>query len=220
MSKVIITSDIRLYREGLSIALAMDPEIEVCAVAACFDEALNVVNTTSPDALLIDMAMPKAIQIIHAVVQAASQIKVIALGVSENPASILECAEAGVAGYVSRDGSVNDLTRAVASALRNEFICTPRVAAVLLQQVCALSSPTIEEEHINKLTPREREVVKLLAEGLSNKKIAQRLDISVSTAKNHVHNLLYKLKASHRSEVVAMLWDKGIPDPQRNTQAL
>ena len=223
MSKVIIASDIRLYREGLSIALSLDEQVEVCAISANADDVQHSIQSTSPDALLLDMAMPQAMSIIQNVVQHHPRLKIIALGVNENSESILSCAQAGVAGYVSREGSMDDLIKALTGALRDEFICSPKVAALLLHQVCELSCQQPEDsnetDQMHKLTPREREVVNLIAEGLSNKQIARRLDISVSTAKNHVHNLLDKLNARHRSEVVAMLWDSGLLRPQRPTQS-
>ena len=219
MSKVIIASDIRLYREGLSTALLLDGQFEVCATAADKKGVLRSIDCETPDALLLDMAMPEAITTIQTVAHHSPQTKVIALGMSENPDAILSCAEAGVSGYVSREGSISDLIDALDSALRDELLCSPRVAALLLQQVSALSGQHIENDCVHKLTPREREVVILVAEGLSNKQIAKRLNISVSTAKNHVHNLFNKLKIRHRSEVMAISWHAGTHSPQRITDS-
>jgi two-component system, NarL family, nitrate/nitrite response regulator NarL len=86
----------------------------------------------------------------------------------------------------------------------DELICSPRVAALLFQQIGALSSLRINTDYLHKLTRREHEVLTLIAEGLSNKQIAQRLDITLSTTKNHVHNLLNKLQVHRRSEVMAI----------------
>lgn len=218
MSKVIIASDIRLYREGLSTALLLDGRFEVCATAADKEGVLRGIDRETPDALLLDMAMPEALLTIQTVAHHGSQTKVIALGMSEQPDAILSCAEAGVSGYVSREGSISDLINTLDCALRDELLCSPRVAALLLQQVSALSCQHSEDDYAHKLTPREREVVQLVAEGLSNKQIAQRLQISVSTAKNHVHNLFSKLKVRHRSEIMAISWRVGAHGLPRITE--
>ncbi len=202
------------------MALGREDHFKVCATAANKTAVLNGIASEAADALLVDTAMPEAIDIIKTVAQCGCAIKVIALGVNEHPDAILSCAEAGISGYVSRDGSINQLIDTINSALRDEFICSPRIAALLLQQVSALSVQQVGDNAMQKLTPRERQVVILVSEGLSNKQIARRLNISVSTTKNHIHNILNKLEVQQRSEIMAISWRSGALNSQRPAESL
>jgi DNA-binding CsgD family transcriptional regulator len=114
------------------------------------------------------------------------------------------CAEAGVVGYVGAEGSLDDVTAAIEGAARGEPRCTPQVVAALLRRVAALAGevrPT--RVGLPALTGREHQVVALIEAGLSNKEIARRLHVEVATVKNHVHNILKKLQARSRVEIVA-----------------
>ena len=202
------------------MALGREDHFKVCATAANKTAVLNGIASEAADALLVDTAMPETIDIIKTVAQCGSAIKVIALGVNEHSDAILSCAEAGISGYVSRDGSINQLIDTINSALRDEFICSPRIAALLLQQVSALSVQQVGDNAMQKLTPRERQVVMLVSEGLSNKQIARRLNISVSTTKNHIHNILNKLEVQQRSEIMAISWRSGALNSQRPAESL
>src|SRR5262249_26135221 len=114
-------------------------------------------------------------------------------------------AEAGIHGYVTRDGSVNDVVVAIQSAVRGEVACSPRVAALLFQRVATLSEATHGVQARPMLTRRELEIAGLITEGLSNKEIARSLRISSATVKNHVHNVLEKLQIRRRGEAAARL---------------
>jgi DNA-binding NarL/FixJ family response regulator len=132
-------------------------------------------------------------------------IKVVALGVPEIDSEIIACAEAGISNYVTRQGSISELIRAIQDAVRGELRCPPKIAASLLQQVGSLSAERSPLEEPSRLTPREMEIVHLIDLGLSNKEIAAQLFIEVSTVKNHVHNLLDKLNVRRRGEAAARL---------------
>jgi DNA-binding NarL/FixJ family response regulator len=130
--------------------------------------------------------------------------KVVALGVPNAESDVLACAAAGVSGYVTREDPLETMVAAIESVARGELLCTPRMAAALFDQVRVLTSnrlPAGTEE----LTPREREVLGLIEDGLSNKAIGQRLRIELPTVKNHVHNILEKLRVHRRADAVARL---------------
>ncbi len=205
MIRVLIVDDTRLYREGLARILESNGDITVAGTAAGQEQALTVIQDCCPDIVLLRMAVPESIGMLRAIVEQASHVRVIGLGVMDSDTDIIACAEAGVAGYLSREGSAEDLMATVRSVARGEVLCSPRIAATLLRRVAALASERQSWTARAHLTAREREIVRLIDEGLSNKEIAQRLYIEVRTVKNHVHNILEKLQVHHRGEAAAVM---------------
>jgi two-component system, NarL family, nitrate/nitrite response regulator NarL len=202
--RVVILAGIRLYREGLAEILRQREGIEVVTTAASGEPEIGSIRAIVPDVVLLDMAMLDSAATVRALLQVVPGIKIIALAVPDTESHVVACAEAGIAGYVSRDGSVDDLVAALESASRGEALCSPRIVAGLLRRVAALALPG-EPEPPRRLTRREVEVVELIDQGLTNKEIARRLVIELSTVKNHVHNILEKLGVSHRGEAAAHL---------------
>jgi DNA-binding NarL/FixJ family response regulator len=143
---------------------------------------------------------------IRAVAEQAPATRVVVLGLPAGDQALLDCAEAGAAGYVSRDASLADLKAALQSAVLGELRCTPRDAAALLRRVALLAAQRSGPAPTGAaLTQREVEIAGLIDGGLSNKEIARRLGIEVSTVKNHVHNILEKLQVHRRGEAVSQL---------------
>jgi DNA-binding NarL/FixJ family response regulator len=205
MIRVLIISDIRLYLDGLAEIIGQHEDIELAGTCEILDEALLAVSRVKPNVLLLDMAMHNSINAIRAVKRFDPLIKVVALGVPEVNREIIACAEAGISNYVTRQGSISELIRAVKDAVRGELRCSPKIAARLLQQVGALTAERSLREELCRLTPREMEIAHLIDLGLSNKEIATKLFIEISTVKNHVHNLLEKLNVRRRGEAAARL---------------
>jgi DNA-binding NarL/FixJ family response regulator len=150
------------------------------------------------------MAMPDSLAAVRELAAMPAHAKIVAFAVAEVDEVVLACAEAGVASYVPRDASIEDLVASVHRAARGEMLCSPRIAATLFRRVAALAAevqPAAAAAVL--LTRREREIVELIDGGLSNKEIAQRLSIEVATVKNHVHNLLEKLHVHRRGQAAA-----------------
>jgi DNA-binding NarL/FixJ family response regulator len=203
MIRVLIVAEIRLYREGLAQMLRAEPEIDVLATARGADEAVKALREAAPDIVLLDMAIPDNTWLVRALVAAVPGTRVVALAVPEIEREVLACAEAGVAGYVTRDASIEDVVAAVVSAARGEVLCSPRMVATLFERVATLALEASPASIESRLTSRELEILDLIDQGLSNKEIARRLTIELSTVKNHVHNILDKLNVSRRSEAAA-----------------
>jgi two-component system, NarL family, nitrate/nitrite response regulator NarL len=199
--QVVVLSDIRLYRDGLAEILRARG-LAVVGAAGDRTTGLALVAERRPDIVLVDTAMTDAMAAIRALLDAAPQVPIVALGVSETEADVIACAEAGVSGYVTRDESVGDLVAALESVVRGEMICSPSIAAALRRRVTALARRDAVAPR-TRLTPRELEIVELIDRGLSNKEIARRLSIELATVKNHVHNILEKLQVRRRTEAVA-----------------
>src|SRR5438034_711966 len=200
--RVAIVADIRLYREGLARILERQPNISVVATAATSDGSLAPLSQLAPDLILIDMAMPDSPAAIRRVAVAAPGAKVVSLSVreGEDHGDVLASAEAGAIAYVPREASLEDLVAVIECAVRGEAVCSPRVAGALLRRIAALATDGRSDRVQAHLTSREREIMGLIDEGLSNKEIAKRLRIEVATVKNHVHNLLEKLPVQRRGQ--------------------
>jgi two-component system, NarL family, nitrate/nitrite response regulator NarL len=203
--RVFILSDVRLYREGLALSLSQRPEIEVVGAAASAAETLMTIADSAASAALLDVAMPDALRLPKELVRLVPEIKVIAFAVADVEHELIAYAEAGIVGYVPRDGSTDDVILSIQHALCGELICSPRLAGILLQRVARLSTTAARPFDERTLTAREREIMDLAKLGRSNKQIARLLSISPATVKNHVHNVLEKLQVNRRGEAAACL---------------
>ncbi len=193
--------------------LDAEPNIHVAATASGADEAVRALRGQAPDVVLLDMAIPHNEWLVRALVAAVPGTRVVALAVPEIEREVLACAEAGVAGYVTRDASVEDVVAAVESAARGEVLCSPRMAATLFNRIATLALERSPASIESRLTARELEILDLIDQGLSNKEIARRLTIELSTVKNHVHNILDKLNVTRRGEAVARRRAAQVPLP-------
>jgi two-component system nitrate/nitrite response regulator NarL len=203
--RVLVVAGVRIYREGLADILSREHRVSVVATGEDVEDGLAKIAALRPDVALLDLDVPEICAVVEAARAAAPEVKVVALGMLEEDDSVIACVEAGVAGYVPRDGSVDDLLRCVESAARGEMALSPSVAARLAQRVVALSGALRLERDPPALTSRETEIVELIDEGMTNKQIAQRLCIELPTVKNHVHHILGKLEVSRRGEAAATL---------------
>jgi two-component system nitrate/nitrite response regulator NarL len=202
--RLLVVANVRLYREGLHASLASRPQFCVLAAVSGPEQALNLMATTRPDIVIVDIATRQSLDAVRTIRQHAPNIRIIGFGVEEIDGEILACAEAGLAGYVPCDASLDDLVKRIETVHHGELLCSPRIAATLFRQ--------LEQRHsepspagVLALTAREREVLRLIDRGLSNKEIAVELRIEVSTVKNHVHHLLEKLNVTTRMQAAARL---------------
>ncbi len=203
---VLVVASVALYREGIVNSLAARAGFDVIGSAATVAEARHLIASRPPDIMVIDAAAQRSFELIQRLRIEAPSARVVAFGIEDSESDILSCAEAGVSGYLLRDGSMDDLAAVIAGAMRGEVACPPRVTASLFRRLASLAgSRDLLPGRWISLTEREREVLALLDAGLSNKQIATELHIELSTVKNHVHNVLEKLHVKSRSAAVASL---------------
>jgi two-component system, NarL family, nitrate/nitrite response regulator NarL len=203
--KVLIVSDVRLYRDGLCEMIAREGMIQVAGTAAAAAEALEAVEASSPNVVLVNVAMRDGIPLARAIHEATPAVKVVALAVPDDEHDVIAWAEAGAAGFVTAEQSLGDLIAAIHGAARGEVSCSPWLAGVLLRRVTALADGVPRESGASALTTREFEIASLIEHGLSNKQIARELFIEVTTVKNHVHRILEKLGVHRRADVAARI---------------
>jgi DNA-binding NarL/FixJ family response regulator len=206
--RVAVVAEVCLYREGLAHSLSRRAETQVLGTAGDVPEALELVKSLLPDVLLLDLGTPGAADVARAAREEG--VRVVALAIAESDDAVLACAEAGLAGYVARGASMDDLVRTLQAVARGELVCPPHVAGMLFRRVGSL---TVGRNGAARaaLTPREREIAALIDQGMSNKEISRRLRIGLSTVKNHVHSLLEKLQVSRRGAAAARLRE---PEPR------
>lgn len=212
VNRIVIASDVRLYRESLRNVLQRIADLDVVATVAAADAGV-VARQMCADVVLLDLAAPRRFDVLHALATPSGPA-VVVLALDDNGSEVLSCIEAGARGYVTREGSVDDLVATVRSVARGEMLCSPRFAAVMVQRLAALASARVTDES-TPLTSREREIVALLDRGLANKEIARTLGIEVATVKNHIHNILEKLHVRRRAEAAARLRRMPAPDASR-----
>jgi two-component system nitrate/nitrite response regulator NarL len=204
MITVVVAARMRLYRDGMADFLGHSPNLTVAATAATSAEALEHSRRLDPEVLLLDIGNESPPGTVPMLVAALPLTAVVVLGVSDAEEDVLAWIEAGAAGYVTRDESLEELTATVNHVVRGETRCSPRIAATLMRRVAAIAAEGLSlPAHARRLTSREREILSLIEVGLSNKQIATELSIQLATVKNHVHNILDKLEVSRRGEAAA-----------------
>jgi DNA-binding NarL/FixJ family response regulator len=201
--RILVAIGVRLYREGLSETLGRHEGFEVVALAADYNVALERSYELQPDIVFLDISMPGGLRLVHELHAVAPDAAVVATAVAETDVEIVACAEAGVAGFVTRDQSLAEAVRVLESVACGESPCSPRTAAALLRRVAVLSAQREPPGPPDGFTPRESQIAGLIARGRSNKEIARELCIEISTVKNHVHHMLEKLGVRGRAEAAA-----------------
>jgi DNA-binding NarL/FixJ family response regulator len=199
--RVLLADDHRLMREGTAALLRGDERIEVVGLASDGREALRMAEARKPHVVLLDLEMPVlgGIEACAALRERVPGTEVLILTVSENEPDLYAALRVGASGYLLKDMPPAELVEAVLGAGRGDPHIAPRMAGRLLAEMGAARGPAPLED----LSAREREVLALLAEGLRNREIAERLVVTEATVKTHVRHVLEKLRLRNRAEAAA-----------------
>ncbi|HQZ72119.1 MAG: response regulator [Anaerolineae bacterium] len=195
MIRILLADDHAVVRQGLRMFLALDPELEVVGEAANGAQALEQVALLRPDVVLMDLKMPvmDGLTAIRHIRAAHPDTEVIAVTSVLEDTAIIDAVRAGAIGYLLKDTEAQELCRAIKAAAAGQVQLSPQAAARLVREVHAPDSP-------EQLSPRELEVLRLIARGLSNREIAQELVISEKTVKTHASSILSKLGLASRTQ--------------------
>lgn len=204
--RILIADDHRIVREGLRMFLNLDKELTIVGEAANGIEALELSRQLKPDVVLMDLIMPEldGISATMTIRKELPDVEVIALTSVLDNGAVISAIKAGAIGYLLKDADANELCRAIHSAAAGQVQLSPKAAQRLLNEV---RMPVGGEE---VLTERELEVIRLLADGKSNKEIALLLNISETTVKTHVSKILSKLNLSSRTQAALYAVQVGL----------
>lgn len=199
--RVIIVDDHALIREGIKRLLDLEEGIEIVAVAQDGEEALEKIAKHKPDAVLLDINMPKmnGIECLKEIKSKHPKTKVIMLTIHEDSEYLIRTINIGAEGYVLKDADVSSLVKAIEKVVSGDIYIHPTLSGVLVKAYKRKEDDN-EEELIAGLTRREYEVISLISKGLNNKEIGQELFISEKTVKNHVSNIFKKINVNDRTQ--------------------
>ena len=213
--KVLVVDDHTLFRRGITAVLANQEDLEVVGEAADGLEAIAKAREVAPDVILMDLNMPRCsgLEAIQALQAEMPQINILVLTVSEMEADLIAAIKFGATGYLLKKTEPEELVGAVFHIAKGGVIVSPLVATTLLSELKSLPTPAEKEpveEIKTNLSPREFEVLGLVAQGATNKEIADSLFISENTVKTHLSSIMEKLHLANRSQAAAYAVKKGL----------
>ena len=216
MIRVVLADDQAVVRDGLQLLLSAADDVEVLAAAADGAEAVRLVLEHRPDVAVVDLRMPEldGAQAAARLAAEAPDVRVLILTTYADDDAILPALRAGAVGYLTKDASGEELVSAIRNVAAGRTVLDPNVQRRLVE--LAIAGPTTQkpgpepEPATDGLTRREVDVVRLVAEGLSNQQIARRLVVSEATVKTHLNHVLSKLDVDGRPGLVAWAWRHGL----------
>jgi len=221
---VLIQTPVRLLGEGLADCLNRRGDIRVLDVV--FDlEAVQVsLRLTPVDIVLVDCTQSVDLEEIRTVAERWPQVALVALGLREQQEEVIRCGQAGFLGYITRDVSIEHLCSTLGDVLAGRQACPAEITGGLLRALFCSREAPVEMAAADCLTRRESDVLRLIAQGCTNKEIARELRISIATVKHHVHHVLEKLQVPRRAQAIrrvrGLLWErdaKAMPTRRRDT---
>jgi DNA-binding NarL/FixJ family response regulator len=232
--RVLLADDQRVVRDGLVLLLGLLPQVEVVGAAADGDEAVEKATALRPDVVLMDLRMPRCdgVEATRRLREQQPDIKVIVLTTYADDRSVIEALRAGARGYLTKDAGGAEIQKALHQVVSGQAVIDPAVQHHLVDAIAVSQAPAPPGQADSPaaahtppaepagplpggLTPREGQVLGLIAEGLSNAEIAARLVVSEATVKSHVNHLLAKIGARDRAQAVSYAYRSGIAGPRR-----
>jgi DNA-binding NarL/FixJ family response regulator len=212
--RVLVVDDQALVREGLMTLLEVAGDINPVAAAADGEEAVALAARHRPDVVLMDLRMPKldGVEATRQILAARPETEIVVLTTHADEASILDALRAGARGYLTKDAGIAEISRAVHAAANHQGLLDPVVQSRLLEAAGGAARPAQPAQLPDELTPREGEVLALIARGLSNREIAETLVVSETTIKTHINHVFAKIGARDRAQAVHYAYTHGLAD--------
>ena len=202
--RVFLCDDHTLFRQGVKKLLELEPDIEIVGQAGNGQEMLDMLKKASPDVILMDIGMPKmdGVTATQKVKKMSPRVKVIILTVYEDEPHIFQAIKAGAMGYLLKDVSIDELIEAIRMVCKGEALIQPVIATKILKEFTLLDKRQIKEgdKFYSDLTEREKEILRLIALGGTNKEIAQKVGITEKTVKNHISSIFQTLHVNNRTQ--------------------
>jgi len=211
--RLLLCIDNRIYREGISHLLRLRGDFDQVINCENLDQTWPRPVLGASEVAVVDVFPQEtgevgtnaAVDRVHRALVRAGSRPLVAFGLHENDDEVLACVEAGASGYVTRNDSLEELVLVIEAAECGELRCPPKVADMMRRRLVSFANSVGPTNDLSKLSRRERHVLELLEQSLSNKEIARSLNLEVSTIKNHVHNIIVKLSVRSREEAAALL---------------
>jgi len=218
MIQVLIVSQQVLFRQGIERSLSGVEDIEISGTTAVNDEVLSAIDIMPPDVVLVDIDAPSdsGLQLVHKVKQRLPSIGVVVLTLRQDDTLPFQALKAQASAYLSKEVTADELVDTIRRVAHGEYpineslTTKPKLAEQVLLQFQEPSWRSEDEAFISPLTPREKEVLKCISQGYTNKKIAYEFDISEQTIKNHVASIMRKLNANARTDAVVIAAKQGL----------
>jgi DNA-binding NarL/FixJ family response regulator len=211
---VIAADDQWVVREGLAMLLGLLPGVEVVGTAADGEQVLALAASSRPDVVLMDLRMPRCdgVEATRLLAEQQPEVKVIVLTTYADDRSVMDALRAGARGYLTKDAGAADIRQALERVVSGQAVVDPAVAHHLVDAIAAgpAAARRARPQLPDELTPREAEVLALIAAGLSNAEIAGRLVVSEATVKSHINHLLAKTGARDRAQAVSYAYRHGL----------
>ncbi len=213
--RVVLADDHALVRQGFRRILEDEPDIAVVGEAGTGLEAIDLVRTTQPDVVVMDMAMPEmnGLHAAHEILKLRPATRILILSMYSDDQYVRNALDAGVHGYILKGALETDMVRAIRSVAAGQQYLSPELSGVLIRALQSKAAAT-EEDPYERLTQREKQVLQLIAHGKSNKEIAVLLDLSVNTVAVHRANLMNTLQIHKAAELVLYAVKKGLVIPE------
>lgn len=210
--RIVIAEDHTILREGLRALLSADPDLEVVGEAGDGRDAIRCVEKLNPDLILMDLSMPRmdGIPAIREIKKHHPETKIVVLTVHKTEEYILAALEAGADGYVLKDATRNELLTAIKNVIVDRPYLSPGVSKMVIEGYLQGTKGIEPQCRFGKLSPREKEVLKLVAEGYKNRETAELLYLSIKTVEKHRANLMKKLDLHNAAELTGYAIEKGI----------
>jgi DNA-binding NarL/FixJ family response regulator len=214
-TRVLLIEDNRILRDGIKALINAQPDLKVVATSGGSRDTLLQVRTAKPQVVLIDLGLrnENGLRVVTILTKEMPQTKVIGMGLIPSQLDIVEFVQAGAAGFILKDATIGEVLETIRAVARGMKILPPLLTGSLFTHVIdhALRMGKGKLADAVRMTTREREIIVLIAEGMSNKEIAQRLNLSTYTVKSHIHNILEKMALHSRLQIATHSYqNKGI----------
>ncbi len=202
--RVLIADDHALFRQALRAVLDGEPDLDLVGEASDGEEAIRMAEELAPDVVLMDVRMPNiaGIDAARRLKESLPSTKVVMLTVSDDEEDLFDAIKAGASGYLLKEINPDEVARAIRQIQAGQSLLSPSMASKLLTEFATMTKQAEERPFHPRLTDREMQVLKLVAQGMTNREIGKELHISENTVKNHIRNILEKLHLNSRMEAV------------------
>jgi DNA-binding NarL/FixJ family response regulator len=211
--RLLLVEDNRLLREGMTQLIGKQPDLDIVATSEDFESVVPIAEKLKPDVVLLDLSLRDhdSLRAVETVKKKIPEAKVVVMGLIAVQEDILELVKGGVSGFILKEATLVDFVKTIKSVAEGAKVLPPQLTQSLFSQIVenAVRNGKVHPNDV-RMSKREREVMNLIEEGLSNKEIAQRLHLATYTVKSYVHSILEKLALHTRLQVAAYAHGKGI----------